>query len=95
MSNPFHTTVSIELLTSITIRNLYNVVVEDNQDGHSVFYLHTATHDASTADAALEQIRLQKIGKHAYVYFRNKGNKLNQVNELIRVRKYRNKTFDF
>ena len=85
MSNPFHTTVSIELLTSITIRNLYNVVVEDNQDGHSVFYLHTATHDASTADAALEQIRLQKIGKHAYVYFRNKGNKLNQVNELIRV----------
>lgn len=85
MSNPFHTTVSIELLTSITIRNLYNVVVEDNQDGHSVFYLHTATHDAFTADAALEQIRLQKIGKHAYVYFRNKGNKLNQVNELIRV----------
>lgn len=85
MSNPFHTTVSIELLTSITIRNLYNVVVEDNQDGHSVFYLHTATHDASTADAALEQIRLQKIGKHAYVYLRNNGNKLNQVNELIRV----------
>ena len=85
MSNPFHTTVSIEHLTSITIRNLYNVVVEDNQDGHSVFYLHTATYDASTADAALEQIRLQKIGKHAYVYFRNKGNKLNQVNELIRV----------
>lgn len=85
MSNPFHTTVSIELLTSITIRNLYNVVVEDNQDGHSVFYLHTATHDASTADAALEQIRLQKIGKHAYVYFRNNGNKLNQVNGLIRV----------
>lgn len=85
MSNPFHTTVSIELLTSITIRNLYNVVVEDNQDGHSVFYLHTATHDASTADAALEQIRLQKIGKHAYVYLRNNGNYLNQVNELIRV----------
>lgn len=85
MSNPFHTTVSIEFLTSITIRNLYNVVVEDNQDGHSVFYLHTATHDASTADAALEQIRLQKIGKYAYVYLRNKGNKLNQVNELIRV----------
>lgn len=85
MSNPFHTTVSIELLTSITIRNLYNVVVEDNQDGHSVFYLHTATHDASTADAALEQIRLQKIGKHAYVYLRNNGNKLNQVNGLIRV----------
>lgn len=85
MSNPFHTTVSIELLTSITIRNLYNVVVEDNQDGHSVFYLHTATHDASTADAALEQIRLQKIGKHAYVYLRNNGNKLNKVNGLIRV----------
>ena len=85
MSNPFHTTVSIELLTSITIRNLYNVVVEDNQDGHSVFYLHTATHDASTADAALEQIRLQKIGKHAYVYLRNNRNKLNQVNGLIRV----------
>lgn len=85
MSNPFHTTVSIELLTSITIRNLYNVVVEDRRDNHSVFYLHTATHDASTADAALEQIRLQKIGKHAYVYFRNNGNDFNQVNELIRV----------
>lgn len=33
----------------------------------------------------LEQIRLQKIGKHAYVYLRNNGNKLNQVNGLIRV----------
>jgi hypothetical protein len=85
MSNPFQTTVTVEHLTRITIRNLFNVVIEENQDGHSVFYLHTATHDAFTADAALEQIRLQKIGKHAYVYFRNNGNKLNQVNELIRV----------
>lgn len=85
MSDPFHTTVSIEHLSQITLCNVYNVIIEDNQDGHSVFYLHTATHDAFTADAALEQIRLQKIGKHAYVYFRNNGNKLNQVNELIRV----------
>jgi len=85
MSNPFQTTVTVEHLTRITIRNLFNVVIEDNQDGHSVIYLHTATHDAFTADAALEQIRLQKIGKHAYVYFRNNGNTLNQVNELIRV----------
>lgn len=85
MNNQFHKTVSIEHLSQITLRNLYNVIIEDNQDDHSVFYLHTATHDASTANAALEQIRLQKIGKRAYVYFRNNGNKLNQVNKLIRV----------
>lgn len=85
MSNTFQTTVTVEHLTTITIRNLFNVVIEDNQDGYSVFYLHTATHDVATANAALEQIRLQKIGKHAYVYLRNNGNKLNQVNGLIRV----------